>query len=402
MSDLDLLNNSGRKQIKAFDGMAVTADVWNEAHDYHRNALALHTAFSHAPGVLYGLEVIAGNPPDCQVYVQPGIAIDQEGRTVVVPEQRAYDMRTIGGSIYLFLMQAISQPRNAPSLGAEDAPRYVYSEYTLQAASQLPSTPYVELARVNRQSAITPIRTAADGDHPGVDEIDLRYRRQVGPSALPIVSIAVSYVGGMGTPGSSAAGNGQPAVASLASASGLSSHAAGITLLGRGLRASGRAQVCVDDNVQIDGRLASYTLLYLVGREAFQLPADQMRVLYEFVRQGGSILYESCRDAPLTAEPAGDASFLELMNAMGLRMEAPALNHPIFQEPHLFAAPPDGFETQAPGRFLLREGAMFSSYDYGCLWQGQRRGRLAKREEIRSALEWGENLVMYACRRRGR
>ena len=52
------------------------------------------------------------------------------------------------------------------------------------------------------------------------------------------------------------------------------------------------------------------------------------------------------------------------------------------------------------GWVLVREGVVFSTFDYGCLWQGKRRGRAAARHEIRNALEWGENLMLYAWQRR--
>jgi hypothetical protein len=46
------------------------------------------------------------------------------------------------------------------------------------------------------------------------------------------------------------------------------------------------------------------------------------------------------------------------------------------------------------------EGVIVSACDYGCLWQGERRGRAASREEIRAAHEWGSNLMAYAVARR--
>jgi hypothetical protein len=48
------------------------------------------------------------------------------------------------------------------------------------------------------------------------------------------------------------------------------------------------------------------------------------------------------------------------------------------------------------------EAAIFSTYDYGCLWQGEQRGGSASREAIRAALEWGSNVVAYAVSRRER
>ena len=376
MSNNDFVNLAPRKRIAPFDGMAVTAETWDEAHAYHRRALALHTAFAHAPGILLGLEVIAGDPPDRQVYVQPGIAIDAAGRTIIVPEARAYDLRASRGLVYLILSDAESQPRTAPGQTDDDAPRYIFSEYTLEASSTLPATPFVELARLRRQDAASTLRNATDAEHPGPDEIDLRYRRQVEP-APPLIPVAVSYVG-------------------MAD----HRHGGGVSVLARALRTCQRAQLCVDDDIPLTAALIDYTVLCLVGGGAFRLTSDEMKAIYEFLRQGGVLFYESCHAVTAGGEPEGDAAFLDLLASMGVSLETPTPGHALLTTPHFFAAPPEGYEVQGQGKLLVREGVVFSTFDYGCLWQGKRRGRAAARHEIRNALEWGENLMLYAWQRR--
>jgi hypothetical protein len=41
-----------------------------------------------------------------------------------------------------------------------------------------------------------------------------------------------------------------------------------------------------------------------------------------------------------------------------------------------------------------------STFDYGCMWRGERRGRQAQRGEIRNALEFGANVVHWAIAQR--
>src|SRR5690606_6939207 len=89
------------KRIRAVDGMAVTAEVWEEAHDYHRQLNRLHTVLHHGAGIVTGLEVIASDPPDNSVYLLPGLAVDSVGQTIVVPEPRAYDLGNAEGRLYL-------------------------------------------------------------------------------------------------------------------------------------------------------------------------------------------------------------------------------------------------------------------------------------------------------------
>ena len=155
----------------------------------------------------------------------------------------------------------------------------------------------------------------------------------------------------------------------------------------------------VDQLTTLDQSLSAYSLLYLVGLGTYTLTSDQMTAIYSFHRQGGSIFYESCRINAIK-EPPGDAAFQSLVNAMGQSMQPLAETDPLLREPHFFPVPPDGFETEGSPRILIGDGLLFSSYDFGCLWQGKRHGRAANRNEIRSAYEWGENILAWSLRRK--
>lgn len=373
MYENEILGLFPERRIKAFDGMAVTADVWDSAHEYHRNLLELHTRFAHGPGILYGLDVVAGEPPGSSVYVRPGIAIDPMGRTIVLKKPEGYDLRHMQGIIYLILSHAESPPRAEPGR-EDDAPRFVHSSYAIEAVQVLPQTPYIELARVRRSQGA--VANAANADLPGLNEIDLRRRVQVNQADPAPAVLAVVNLDGRAL-----------------------NHAVGAGYLARQINQTGMRRVVVESEAQLTPAIFPATLIYLVAQEPFRLPQEQLGTLYEFYRQGGTIFYESCRNG-LNGEPAADASFGELMQAMGLSLQPLHEAHPLLREPWLFAMPPEGYETQGSGRLLVADGVVFSSYDYGCIWRGQRRGRPAARSEIRSAMEFGENLVALAQRRR--
>lgn len=376
MSSKELLSLFPTKRIKVVDGVAVTAQVWEEAHDQHRQHLRFHALLNHGSGIVTGLEVIASDPADSAVYVLPGIAIDALGQTIVVQEPRAYDLGMAEGPLYLILTYAESRPHYEGNRMSEDAPLFVHGEYGLQAVNALPPTAHVELARVRRQGANTPIVLAKDPAHPRLNELDLRYRQHVGGVQKPPVTIAVSFAGsGHETP-----------------------HVAGVSNVARSLRQAGHT-VWVDRNVPLRFGLEAYVLLCLVGRDNFDLGPDEMTALYNFRQQGGTILYESCRRFVRTEAPGGDNSFRDLMGSLGIKLEALPADHRLLAEPHLFAEPPDGFETLGQPRLEVADGVIFSTYDYGCLWQGARRDRAASRNEIRNALEWGANIVQYAVSR---
>jgi len=88
------------------------------------------------------------------------------------------------------------------------------------------------------------------------------------------------------------------------------------------------------------------------------------------------------------------------LSSFGVKLEELKADHVLLTEPNLFAAPPVGFETEGTPSIQLGGGVILSTHDYGCLWQGERRGRLAAREEIRAAMEWGSNLITWAMDRR--
>lgn len=366
------------KRIRAVDGMAVTAEVWEEAHDYHRQLNRLHTVLHHGAGIVTGLEVIASDPPDNSVYLLPGLAVDSVGQTIVVPEPRAYDLGNAEGRLYLIVAYNESRPQSNGNRLQEDAPLYIQSQYTLEAVSELPPTPHVELARIWRRDGTAPLTVAKDPNHPRANEIDLRYRRMIGQEEKPVVAVAVISL--RGTDGAR--------------------HGEGFSRLAESIRHSGIGQVCVDRGVPLAGDLSHYDLIYLVGRDQVQLSNDEMTTLYNYWQAGGVIFYESCRRHQAVGDPPADNVFVSLVNAFGLTLSSIDSEHPLFAKPYLFAQPPVGFETQGTPQLRVADGIVMSNADYGCLWRGERRGRPAHRSEIRDAHEFGANLIWWAAAER--
>jgi hypothetical protein len=364
------------KRVSPYDGMAVTADAWMQAHEYHRQRQQLHALFSHGAGIVTGLQVIASDPPDSAVYILPGVAVDDEGQVIVLPKPRAYNIGTTQGYLYLLLTYGQSGPR-----ADEDEPegmRFMFDEFGIQATPILPSTPYVELARIWREGREVPIADAQTPDHPAINEIDLRFRREIGKMLPPVVRIATKTIGD--TP--------------------CSEHEQGISHVARAVRGAGLYQAWVDKDVNLDDRLGMYSLVYLSAHDAFQLERDEMNALYAYMQEGGTVLFESCRRDLSEGSAPGDASFTDVLGSFGFELEALPTDHAVLAEPYLFGAAPPGFETAGEPGIRVGRGIILSTYDYGCLWQGERRGGPASREEIRTALEWGSNIVSWAAQQR--
>jgi hypothetical protein len=370
------------KRVSPYDGMAVTANVWAEAHEYHRQCRQLESLFRHGAGILAGLEVIASDPPDSTVYVLPGVAVDTVGQVIVVQEPIAYDVAGAQGLLHLLLTYGESQPRMEE--GDDAGPLYVHGEFGLEAQLEVPQSACVELARVQHTDRAAPVADATEPSQPGPNEIDLRYRREAKAALPAVASIGVSHLG---------EGDG-------------AAHNRGAANLARTVRRLESTRAWVDVGVGLESGIEAYTLLYLVGRGPFQLEQRPMQALYEYVQGGGTVLFESCRRANEEGDPPADASFRDLLASLGVALSVLPAGHVLLKDPYLFAALPAGFET-ADARSLsvggLADGTgsvVMSTYDYGCLWAGERRGGPATREEIRAALEWGTNLVAYALQRR--
>ena len=371
-------------RISLEDGMAVTAQIWGDAHNYHALRQRYHELLLHGSGIVTGLEVSPSVRP-FMVDLKPGIAIDPAGDIISVLETKTYQIGSTPGLLYLVLSYGESSTK-----AGLDGPRTIRSECIIQAVSELPAFPHVEIARILLADG-APIRNAIQPDLPGPNELDLRFR----PLALvnsaqetPIARIGVCYTAKSAQP----EGDGHGAV-----------------LLARGLRAGG-VKVWVDDNISLDPKqtrpdarpaLDMYTLIYLVGGDRFLLNELDVAHLKDFVRRGGTLLIEPCRrDHPEGNSPAGMALW-NLANSLGSQLTPLTRGQPLLMSHHLFSAFPPGFESDNNPAVLAGDGIIYSTSDYGCLWRGDRRGRPASREEIRTASEWGENLLAYALQRKG-
>lgn len=373
MTNKDFIQEFPVKRIKPVDGMAVTAQTWEEAHEYHRQYERFHTLLHHGWGIVTGLEVMASDPPDTAVYILPGVAVDPTGQTIVLPQPVSYDIgHEMEGLLYLLFGYEESRPRADDSRGQGDGPLYVHAEFSISAQTTLPTTPWVELARIRRRSREDPFSDAQDPAQPGPNEIDLRFRREIG--APRVVSVAVCYLGEVKD----------------------KKHGLGASYLAHALNRLGRYHVSVDDDVALAPGIEANSLIYLVGQGSFELSSSQLNGLSNHVKRGKGTLFIESIDSK------GKAAFLNALKTMDMEPKALGPGHRLLVEPCLFAAPPPGFEAKDGAEVLVSEGVIFSTCNYGLLWQGQIHNGVPSREQIRSAVEWGANIVAYARDRHSR
>jgi len=377
MNKEDLLYLIPTKRIKAFDGMAVTADVWELAHEYTRQQQRFHLMLSHRHGILTGLNIIASIPPDTSIYILPGVAVDNWGQTIILSQPLSYDIGTSAeGLIYILLHYAESRPRADKSRGQEGAPMFVHDEFKVSAVTSLPDTPFVEIARVVRSSRTAVLKNAENPLHPDLDEIDLRFRYHAAALPPKVVRIAQNYLGGLTH----------------------AQHGEGLNYLAKTLNRESKYRAVVDLDISLENaNLSHYTLIYLTAQQRFDLPRLALNNLYNYLKQGGTVLMETCQREQ-TGEPPAAASFRDMLASFGFTLADAKLGDHLLADPFLFAYPPRGFEPH--GGLQMGEGIILSTYDYAGAWAGLQREKPPTREEIRAIFEWGLNIVTHALHRR--
>lgn len=351
------------RKLKPFDGMEVTAEVWDEAHNFHNQALQCHTRLFHGVGILTGLEVLASDPADNLVYLMPGAAVDDLGRLLVLTEPIAYDFgESNTGMLYLTISYREKELSQAPA--NEEGPRYLSQDFLLTARPSQPGTTQIELARVYRSERNAPIQNQSDALHPKANELDLRFRPLVRTKERQTLSVGVVYTG---------KGKNR-------------SNTLGLSYLAEELAESSSWGLIISDNLDIGPELAAYALVYLVVDSEVSWQDSQVKVLRSYLDNGGAIFIE-------TGDAAASGSANKLTEALKLNLKPVRKDHALLNSPWHFAKAPEGYHKA--GELFAREGAVLSSYNYGRLWAGESADGEPSREDIRAAMELGQNLITF-------
>jgi hypothetical protein len=71
----------------------------------------------------------------------------------------------------------------------------------------------------------------------------------------------------------------------------------------------------------------------------------------------------------------------------------PTKGEVLLSEPYFFAEIPQGFKSE--GELLMGNGGVLSTFNYGALWSGEAKDRKPTRGDLRTAFEWGANLLTF-------
>lgn len=372
-----------RQQVR--DGLLLTAERWQRAHDYQRQRQNLHYQSINQPGIVCGLgirvipapeEVATQYRDNRWVQIQPGIAIDLEGNPIVVPHQINFRIATELEESEPVTVYLVVQYRDPDCLGASPDQEVVQETFRIDERSRPPERSEVELCRVLlRSSQQKLLGTPADVFFPGYGDLDLRYRRQAQARPQGLVQIAEIN----------------------SDDKDCSRNFFNLTYLLRAVEdiyPSLKGSETVD-RVTWDEDLHLYELLYLTGQQDLSLNSHQFSKLSSYLKSGGTLLV----DAPINS-----TELIQSVQAIAQKLQTPLKSlqearrdHPLRIKPFLFSALPtiDGVKIQllSGGGIILAIGNLGGSW--GLDEQLQR-----SRTEIRTAQELGINILHFAWKRK--
>jgi hypothetical protein len=386
------------KRINPFPGLTIDADMWQEAHSYHRDQQRLHILAFHKVGIVEGLEVIANNPPDRSVVIQPGMAVDPEGNAIIVPQPQHYQLQTRNkGTIYLVIQfrEVSAEPYQPPEGGQ---PTRILEAYRIRETEKLPDETHLELARIDFGPGEEVIRDAKTKSNPGKNEINLGYRQDaksaapmLAPQVVPektdaAVSKITSHAQETVTVGHVALG-----------AASKDLHCAGWRNLIREINRQDKLVASLSENISLSKNINRYTLIYLTGNGSFEFTTEEQTALGSFLQSGGIIFGEGCFEEQDETESKGvkefGLAFNRLASQLNCKLEIVQRGHPLLSTVNIFSEAPQG---AAPAMVLEGGHMVYSGSDYGCAWQGGHQEEPLPRDIIRNSFEMGTNIVAYA------
>ncbi len=178
------------ERLQVSDGLLITANHWQRAHYYHWQYQSLHYQALQESGIVKGLGICLIEAPaeipskyrDARwIQVQPGLAIDQFGHAIVVPE--AMDFRvaseapTTGTTIVYIVLRYVDPDQ----LQASSSPQseFVQETFRIDETTNLPDDEDIVLCRILLKPGTVTLEPTPNVFAPIANQLDLRHRKSV-------------------------------------------------------------------------------------------------------------------------------------------------------------------------------------------------------------------------------
>jgi hypothetical protein len=347
------------KHIDPYDGMSISADIWREAHEEHRQTRRAHDLVFHGSGIVYGLEVVANDPADQLVFISPGVAVDSAGYVVELVEPVAYDFGDSNqGELFLVIGHGEREIG-----GVDNDARYIQDEFVVAALPKMPKRPAVEIARIMIEKPGKPVKNAANPLYPLPGELDLRFRNQIGPGDNTPVLVGLVNLGG------------KPDKNVISGWEALASQAQVLNF----------RRLIINNDPSVINDLPRYGLLYCSGKGAFKLSKGDQDRIKAYLKGGGRLILEAL-------DAGAVESCDQLLADLGVKAKPVTDGHPTLSSPFLFSGVPTGSQE---GQVAAAVGVVYSTAAYSLTWSGRNGSQPTQRADLRSAHEWGLNLIRF-------
>lgn len=375
------------ERLQVSDGLLVNADRWRRAHEYHRQRQNFHYQALNQPGIVCGLGVrLMPAPTELElrpehkdgrwVQLQPGIAIDVAGNPIIVPHPENYRIVSEPQTQDPLVVYLVVQYVDPDKLTRKDNHRDTVREtFRIDEKTSPPNEFEVEVCRILLQPGTKQLISPTDVFFPAENALDLRHRIPAQARCQARVQIAQvihpDFDGDRTTP--------------------LTYLLASCPALYPSL--SGQLGTIALEANELES--APYDLLYLTGQQALLLQEPQLIALKHYFSLGGTLLV----DVPVGGTALAK-SMMDLAEQLGTPLEYLEQlhrNHPLRTQPFLFSALPT--LNDQPARLLIGGGIILVIGDLASSW-GLDEQLTRSRTDIRSAQEFGINLLHFAWRKR--
>lgn len=181
------------ERLHISDGLTINAERWQQAHGYHRQRQNFHYQAVYEPGIVYGLGVapVPDQPDGRLLQIQPGVAIDIEGNPIIVgqPEEFRIASEPVQGEpLVIYLAVSYVDPSELRRI-----PSTKTVQETFRIVEKLHLAPGdVELCRIRLQPGAVSIQAPTDVFHPIANQLDLHGRSY--PSPYPQFQVQVGQI----------------------------------------------------------------------------------------------------------------------------------------------------------------------------------------------------------------
>ena len=174
------------KRLKWLKYLFINHPEGEAEQSYWNQKRKKHLAHEHSEGIVLGLSVIESDPVSLSLRVQAGRAVDTNGNDPEVESVQELDLTSLvpaSGTQTVYVVLRFNEVETDPyyvEAIQQDQNKYIQDAVILVARATPPTSPELELARIELEAGAVAVTNAVDPTNPGINEIDLRNRNYSG------------------------------------------------------------------------------------------------------------------------------------------------------------------------------------------------------------------------------